>query len=189
MGERGAGSGGRAVTATGRRSGERDGEGGTVEVGVFWGELGRCADPRELLERARAYASVRGLAVQLFDARAVASEDHLRSAALHALRARERGVGRALGLDMELLLYASGRRQIRDAIAVVGVGPGTRTVAALLVGPGARGSGAGLLRAIGASRASSRAVGGRRALARLGLAGRNPDAALEMVALLDVEKQ
>ncbi len=160
-----------------------------LELGVFWGRLGRGADLRALIERARAYASARGLAVQLFDAKAVASEGHLMSAALHALRARERGSGRASSLDMELLLYASGRRQIRDAIELVGVGPGTRFVAALLVGPGARGSGAGLLRALGLSHSSPRAAGGRRALVRLGAPGQDIDEALELVALLDVEKQ
>lgn len=162
-------------------------EGQVVEI--CWGELRRRREPGELIAAASAFASARGLTAQLFDASALAGEEHLRSAAIHALRAMERGMGRTSSLAMEILLYASGRRQIRDALKLVGVSGRTRRIAAVLIGRGARGRGKELLKALGAAPCGPEAAGGRRALARLGLRGREIDEALEMVALLDIERQ
>jgi KEOPS complex subunit Cgi121 len=160
------------------------------ELAICWGELERT-DADALLKAASAFASKNSLTVQLFDAESIAGEDHLRSAAFHALRARERGTMRTSNLGMEMLLYASGKRQIRDAIAAAGVGPATRRLAAMLVGKGADGHGDGLLRALGARKASAAIAGGAGALARLGIDGRlgaDADLALEAVALLDTER-
>lgn len=69
-----------------------------------------------------ALAAVRddcGLAVvQAFDARHVADRDHLRRAFELAERERERGNAIARDREMEVLLYAAGRRQIDRALTM-----------------------------------------------------------------------
>jgi KEOPS complex subunit Cgi121 len=63
-------------------------------------------------------------AVQAFDARLVAGERHLRSAVDHANRSMARGENVARDRAVEILLYAAGRRQIDQALAL-GVDAGT----------------------------------------------------------------
>ena len=55
-------------------------------------------------------------AVQAFDARYVADEDHLTAAVRAANRAFDRGENVARDRSVEILLYAAGRRQIDQAI-------------------------------------------------------------------------
>jgi len=66
-------------------------------------------------------------AVQAFDARYVTDSDHLEAAVEHANRAFERGENVARDRAVEILLYAAGRRQIDQALAM-GVGEGEQPV-------------------------------------------------------------
>ncbi|MFD1513141.1 KEOPS complex subunit Cgi121 [Halomarina rubra] len=78
----------------------------TVEsVDAFVAELGDVGDEY-------------GCAVQAFDARAVVDEAHLRRAVELADRAFERGENVARDRGVEILLYAAGRRQIDQALAL-----------------------------------------------------------------------
>lgn len=167
----------------------------STEVAVAWGRPEGAPDVGALLSAARDFGRARNVEVQLLDAAAVASSDHLRSAAAHALRARERGTMRASSLGMETLLYAAGRRQIRDAMALLGISASTERLAAVLIGPGAAAKAPRLLAALGLRPLSEkRAAGGASALERLGVPvrgatpGQLADLALEQVALLDIEK-
>ncbi|RDI71841.1 KEOPS complex subunit Cgi121 [Halopelagius longus] len=71
--------------------------------------------------------------VQAFDARYVVSEAHLRRAVELADRSFERGENVARDRAVEILLYAAGRRQIDDALAM-GVSPGETPVVVLVEG-------------------------------------------------------
>jgi KEOPS complex subunit Cgi121 len=166
-----------------------------MEIAICWGGVPRGAGVSGLLERAARFSSESGLAVQLFDAAAIAGEEHLRSAALHALRAFGRKCMRSSSMGMEMLLYASGRRQIRDAVALAGISERTRAVAAVLAGKGAAGKRGMLLKALGLARLSeAEAAGGEGALVRLGIPSKGVprerlrELALEQVAMLDVER-
>jgi KEOPS complex subunit Cgi121 len=67
-----------------------------------------------------------GCAVQAFDARYVAGRAHLERAVALATRAHGRGEGVARERSVEVLLYAAGRRQIRQALEMgveAGEGP------------------------------------------------------------------
>ncbi|WP_327050669.1 KEOPS complex subunit Cgi121 [Halomicrococcus gelatinilyticus] len=66
-------------------------------------------------------------AVQAFDARYVTGRAHLEAAVEHASRAFERGENVARDRAVEILLYAAGRRQIDQALAM-GVGEGEQPV-------------------------------------------------------------
>lgn len=69
--------------------------------------------------------------VQAFDARYVVDRDHLERAVERADRAIERGENVARDRGVEILLYAAGRRQIDDALAM-GVHEGDLPVVVLV---------------------------------------------------------
>lgn len=72
-------------------------------------------------------------AVQAFDARAVAGQAHLQTAVERANRSMERGENIAEDRAVEILLWAAGRRQIDQAMAL-GVSPGELPVAVVIDG-------------------------------------------------------
>jgi tRNA threonylcarbamoyladenosine modification (KEOPS) complex Cgi121 subunit len=72
-------------------------------------------------------------AVQFFDASLIAGLEHLRFAALDALNAFKSGVSISNSLAMEIILYASARRQIKEALGLIGIKPSTRRVAVLIL--------------------------------------------------------
>lgn len=76
--------------------------------------------------------------VQAFDAAYVADRGHLEAAVEHATRAFERGENVASDRAVEILLYAAGRRQIRQALEM-GVGEGEQDVVVVVDGGGAGG--------------------------------------------------
>ena len=165
------------------------------EVAVVWGRPEAGLELPAILSDLREFSSAHHVEVQLFDAASVVNSDHLRSAAAHALRSRERKTMRAGSLPMEILLYASGRRQIRDAMAILGLSERTRMMAAVLVGPEAASRAPLLLKALHFAPLSEKdAAGGASALERLGVPvkgaepGQLMDLALEQVALLDIER-
>lgn len=71
--------------------------------------------------------------VQAFDARYVVDRAHLERAVALAERARERGDTIADDFEVEILLYAAGRRQINRALRM-GVSEGQCPVVAVVVG-------------------------------------------------------
>lgn len=91
-------------------------------------------DVGPLLTVARATALDGGLEVQLMRAEMVFGRDHLVSAIEHARRAFKVGTNMADSLAVEVLLYASGRRQIAEALRLMGLRPGTTTVAVVVLG-------------------------------------------------------
>lgn len=76
---------------------------------------------------------IKGVYVQLFDANLIASWEHPYFAALNALRAFGTGLNISKDLALEALLYASGQHQIRKALESLGVGPGSSSVAVLII--------------------------------------------------------
>lgn len=74
------------------------------------------------------------LATQLLDNRYIWGYRHLYSASWHALRAMKNERMIAKTLSMEILLYSSGQRQIKKAIALLGVKETTEEVVGLFLG-------------------------------------------------------
>jgi tRNA threonylcarbamoyladenosine modification (KEOPS) complex Cgi121 subunit len=72
-------------------------------------------------------------AVQFFDARLIASWQHLYFAAINALTAFVNKTNISSNLAMETLLYASAQRQIRKATETLGVKPTTKNIAVLVL--------------------------------------------------------
>lgn len=73
--------------------------------------------------------------IVLLDADLICGVDHLGSAVLHARRAFERGTNAANTLGMEVILYASGEKQISKAKRKMGLHQGTERVALVVLDP------------------------------------------------------
>jgi len=70
---------------------------------------------------------------QILDVAGIAGIDHLRFAVLNALKAQAQGKQATGALAVEILLYASGQRQIKNAIAHLGVSQESKHVAVVAV--------------------------------------------------------
>ncbi|MGB8779516.1 MAG: KEOPS complex subunit Cgi121 [Candidatus Bathyarchaeia archaeon] len=75
-----------------------------------------------------------GVEVQFFDARRVATWQHLFFAALNALTAFKNKENISKTLAMESLLYAAAERQITRAVELVGIAATSSDVAVLIIG-------------------------------------------------------
>ncbi|WP_049937758.1 KEOPS complex subunit Cgi121 [Haloplanus natans] len=89
------------------------------------------ADLDAFLDRIDDIAADHGVTVQAFDARYVVGRNHLERAVELADRAFDRGENVARERGVEILLYAAGRRQIDDALAM-GVSEGRTPVAVVV---------------------------------------------------------
>jgi KEOPS complex subunit Cgi121 len=74
-----------------------------------------------------------GVVVQFFDADVIATWQHLYFAVLNALIAFKNKENISKTLSMEIMLYASARRQIRKATQLVGIKPESLNIGALIV--------------------------------------------------------
>ena len=91
----------------------------------------KIKDVNRFLEDVR--REVKEAHVQFFDAKFIASQQHLHFAALNALRAFEKKLNISSSLAVEVLLYASAQRQIRKAVDMLGIKPDSSQVAVLVI--------------------------------------------------------
>jgi len=73
------------------------------------------------------------LIIQAFDADLIFSKNHIFSAVEHAFRAISRKTNTTNSLEKEILLYASGERQLKLAIPKIGVKKGNSKIAIVLL--------------------------------------------------------
>jgi len=153
--------------------------------------LGARGDPGD--PDVRLAASRRLGEIQLLDARLVCGRDHLVTAADHAERAMRESTNVAKSLAVEFVLYASGERQINEAIAKMGIRRDTTEFAVALFG----GDHARALEALGLTRddlvlsatsAKLRSFGILEAELTTVQPDRQSDLVLERVALVDLLK-
>jgi tRNA threonylcarbamoyladenosine modification (KEOPS) complex Cgi121 subunit len=85
--------------------------------------------------------------VQFFDAKLIAGWQHLYFAALNAVNAFKNKLNISNNLAIEILLYASAQRQIREAVKLIGIQPNSREVAVVILA-NTRGEASSLLGAI-----------------------------------------
>jgi tRNA threonylcarbamoyladenosine modification (KEOPS) complex Cgi121 subunit len=71
--------------------------------------------------------------VQFFDAKLIAGWQHLYFAVLNAVNAFKSKLNISNNLGIEVLLYASARRQIKEAVKLVGIHPDCHEVAVVIV--------------------------------------------------------
>lgn len=74
------------------------------------------------------------VAMQFFDAKFVATWQHLYFAALNALKAFENENNISRSIAMESMVYASAQRQIQKAMNLLGIKPDSSEIAVLVIG-------------------------------------------------------
>lgn len=85
------------------------------------GAHGCIKNVESFIAQVLSFSKKENLVVQAFDATAVYSPDHLISATEHAKRTFQQGTNATNSLALEILLYASGERQIEKALKKMGV--------------------------------------------------------------------
>ena len=158
------------------------------------GAKASTVDPETVVRTVAEWTSSRGAEVCLLDARSVFGRDHLESAALHAIRARDARTMSSRSVAMETLLYAAGARQVQEAIRSVGLRQDTKAIGMVLFGSARVDD---FIRDMGWSRDDGVLTAEGKALETLGVTRleaatvsktQGADLALEKVALLDVQK-
>jgi len=93
------------------------------------GAQGRVDDVDKFLKKIRQFADKNNLIIQIFNADLIYGKNHLISAVEHAERAIKKNTNATNSLEMEIMLYVSGERQIKLAIPKMGVKMGNSKVA------------------------------------------------------------
>lgn len=89
---------------------------------------------KEMLEKVMLMSEKRNVIIQLFNARKIATWKHIFIATINAIAAFKQKRNIASQLSLEILLYATAQRQIKDAINLLGVSEETKEVAILVLG-------------------------------------------------------
>jgi KEOPS complex subunit Cgi121 len=97
------------------------------------GAQGNIKNVDDFLKKVFSFAQEHQVIIQLFDADVIYGKNHLISAAEHAVRAFARKANTTNSLVMEILLYASGERQLKLAISKMGIKAGKGNVAFVLI--------------------------------------------------------
>ena len=99
------------------------------------GCTGRIDQVADIISKVNLYGEKQGIEIQLFDAHMIFGKPHLISAFEHAKRSIQRGENVTHSLGMEILLYASGERQIKKAIKKMGIKKGGNLLVILFLHP------------------------------------------------------
>ena len=164
-----------------------------MKAGIGGGVISQ-GEVETAVERARSLASEWGVEILLMDADVVFGKVHIETAIEHADRAFERGKNVADARMMEVMLYASGERQLSSAIQKMGIRETTRRVA-VAVSVASRLD--DVIEKLGVTRDDTVLEGGAKDLRRFGInvksvksvgKGRGYELVLEKVALVDLTK-
>jgi KEOPS complex subunit Cgi121 len=85
------------------------------------GGISDIDDVESFIDEINQFAQIQGIHVQVLDAGMICGLNHMESAITHALRAYDEHRMATQTLEMEVLLYASGERQLTRAIPKMGV--------------------------------------------------------------------
>ena len=97
------------------------------------GTRGNIQDINSFLKQVISFAQKHHVIIQVFDANMIFGKVHLISSVEHAIRAMRRKTNTTNSLDKEILLYASGERQIKLAIPKMGIKKGNGNIAFVFV--------------------------------------------------------
>lgn len=96
-------------------------------------ENAKIEDVETLLEELQKIEKTHSTTIQLFNSNLIATKQHLYISAYHALKAFKEKRNIADKINMEIMLYASGQRQIGKAINLLGVKPENKQIAAIII--------------------------------------------------------
>ena len=98
------------------------------------GAKGNIVNVDKFLEEINSFSDKHKILIQALNAEMIYGEKHLVSAYEHAVRAIDEGRNTTNSIAMELLLYASGERQLKLGIPKMGVKKGKSTIAFAFIG-------------------------------------------------------
>jgi len=99
----------------------------------IFGAKGKIENVDNFLKYISNFAQKNNLLIQVFDADMIFGEIHIFSAFKHAQRAVKRKTNTTNSLEMEIILYASGERQLKLAIPKMGIKKGIVNIAFILI--------------------------------------------------------
>jgi len=94
----------------------------------IFGSKGKISDVDIFLKKIHDFSKKNNVVIQSFDANLIFGKNHLLSSAKHAERSFENSTNTCNSLEMEILLYSSGERQLKHAIPKMGVKKGNVSV-------------------------------------------------------------
>jgi KEOPS complex subunit Cgi121 len=97
------------------------------------GAKGNITDIDKFLKQVVSFAQSNKIMIQTFNADLIYGENHIISAVEHAIRAMNQKTNTTNSLEMEILLYASGERQLKLAIPKMGVKKGKANIVLVLI--------------------------------------------------------
>ncbi len=98
------------------------------------GTYGNISDVDDFLSKIEFFSKNYKISIQAFDADMIFGKDHILSAVEHAVRSINQKTNTTNSFEMEILLYASGERQLKLAIPKMGVKSGKVRIALVLIG-------------------------------------------------------
>ena len=93
------------------------------------GAKGNMRDVDSFLKQIISFTKKHNFVIQVFNANLIYGKNHLISATEHAFRAMKQKTNTTNSLAMEILLYASGERQLKLAIPKMGIKKGNNNIA------------------------------------------------------------
>ncbi|MCK4902065.1 MAG: hypothetical protein KAS76_01815 [Thermoplasmatales archaeon] len=105
-----------------------------VDMIEIFGAKGNIQDIDNFLKEIGSFAKKHNIIIQVFDADLIFGKNHLISSVNHAVRSIDRKTNTTNSLEMEILLYSSGERQLKLAIPKMGVKDGETRAAFVFVG-------------------------------------------------------
>ena len=99
----------------------------------IFGSKGKISDVDIFLKKILDFSKENNVIIQSFNADLIFGKNHLISSVKHAKRAFENNTNTCNSLEMEILLYASGKRQLKHAIPKMGVKKGDVEVVFVLI--------------------------------------------------------
>lgn len=99
----------------------------------IFGAKGNIQNVDRFVELVQIFAKDNNLTIQSFNAELIFGKNHLISAVEHALRAMKDKTNTTNSLEMEIMLYASGERQLKLAIPKMGITTGKNEIAFVLL--------------------------------------------------------
>jgi KEOPS complex subunit Cgi121 len=103
------------------------------EITVTGFENVKIEDVETLFEELQKIEKAHCVTIQLFNNNLIATKQHLQISAYHALKAFKEKRNIAEKINMEIMLYASGQRQIGKAINLLGIKPDNKQIAAIII--------------------------------------------------------
>lgn len=98
------------------------------------GAKGNISDVDNFLKKVINFSKENNLIIQVFNADLIYGKNHILSAFNHADRAMKTKTNTTNSLEMEILLYASGKRQLKHAIPKMGVKSGNTKIVVAIIG-------------------------------------------------------